>query len=45
MNWLVKTAGPEEYLATLGAPPETIQWIMSQPNSQFFIFLQYQNRQ
>jgi hypothetical protein len=37
MNWLVKTAGPEEYLATLGAPPETIQWIMSQPNSQFFI--------
>lgn len=37
MNWLQKIASPEEYLGTLGAPPETIQWIMSQPNSQFFI--------
>ncbi len=37
MNWFQKIASPEEYLATLGAPPETVQWIMSQPNSQFYI--------
>lgn len=37
MNWLQKIAGPEDYLATLGAPPETIQWVMSQPDPQFYI--------
>ena len=37
MNWMIRLASPEEYLGTLGAPPETIQWIMSQPNPQFYI--------
>ena len=40
MSWLqkmIRLAGPEDYLASLGAPPETIQWIMSQPNPQFFV--------
>lgn len=37
MTWFLKIASPEEYLGTLGAPSETIQWIMSQPEYQFYI--------
>ncbi len=37
MNWFLKVASPEEYLGSLGAPSESIQWIMSQPNPQFYI--------
>lgn len=37
MSWMIRLASPEEYLGTLGAPPETIDWIMSQPDPQFYI--------
>lgn len=37
MSWLIKIAGPEEYLSSLGASPEIIQWIVSQPSPQFYV--------
>ena len=38
MNWLVKISGSiEEYLTSLGATPDIVQFIMSVPDGQQFL--------